>query len=118
MRLPGLLAIVLILVIVFFAVPAASYGQMASFPDTVKSDRASAPAPDASQPLAQVGRSRRWASPVQWERDGVCYTMRTYVMAREDPHSDATRLARYAKCLPAWKLEFKSAVAPLAQPDK
>jgi protoporphyrinogen oxidase len=47
------------------------------------------------------------------ERDGVCYTMRTYVMAREDKDSDATRMVRATRCLPAWKLEYKTAVAPV-----
>jgi len=48
-----------------------------------------------------------------YERDGVCYTMRTYVMAREDRDSDATRMARYRKCLPSWKVDLKTATAPM-----
>ena len=47
-----------------------------------------------------------------YERDSVCYTMRTYVMAREDKVSDATRMARYRICLPSWKVDLKTAIAP------
>jgi hypothetical protein len=35
--------------------------------------------------------------------------MRTYVMAREERDSDTTHMVRHTRCLPAWKLQFKSA---------
>ena len=36
-------------------------------------------------------------------------------MAREDKDSDATRMVRATRCLPSWKLEFKTAVTPMHQ---
>jgi hypothetical protein len=63
--------------------------------------------------LADLARRARFGS--EFERDGVCYTMRTYVMAREDKDSDATRMVRATRCLPSWKLEFKTAVTPMHQ---
>ncbi len=43
--------------------------------------------------------------------DTVCYTMRSYVVARESHDSDVVRPVRYVKCQPAWKFEVRSAVA-------
>jgi hypothetical protein len=71
----------------------------------------------ASRVLEQAWPPRRFPGLYELERDGVCYTMRTYVMAREERDSDATRLVRYTKCLPAWKLQYKTAVAEPANPD-
>ena len=107
MRITGLLALLLFLLIVF-AVPAASYAQ--------------SPSSDAARPAANPGSSTDFTRTLrdftrgdgtQLERDGVCYTMRTYVMAREDKDSDVTRMVRTTRCLPASKLEFKSTVVPV-----
>jgi hypothetical protein len=112
MRLTGLLALLLFILIVFFAAPAASFAQTAS--------TSAASAPKQSEilsstdgPLVALARRARLGS--EFERDGVCYTMRTYVMAREDKDSDATRMVRATRCLPAWKLELKTAVTPMHQ---
>ena len=107
MRLTGLLVLLLILILLF-AAPAASYAQSSSnatqAPPKITARNVTA------QSLADLAR---WArSDSQFERDGVCYTMRTYVMAREEEDSDATRVVRVTRCLPEWKLEFKSAIAP------
>lgn len=104
MRLTGLLALLLFILIVFFAAPAASFAQTAS-PATVRT----AAKDNASDLLDKwLDRLARGES-TEYERDGVCYTMRTYVMAREDRNSDSTRMVRETRCLPGWKLEFKTA---------
>ena len=130
MRLTGLLALLLFFLIVFFAVPAASYAQTAQSPgaatdsktgvipgDDARIERqlvADAPEDDrpiiVAQPLLEHGGDMVFRD---YSRDGTCYTMRTYVMAREDKDSDATRMVRYQKCLPSWKLDLKTAIAPL-----
>jgi hypothetical protein len=130
MRLTGLLALLLFILIIFFAAPAASYAQTANAP-AATADR---PAPGAVAILPgnpQQDRNRHapydgmlyLRQPLiehdgdlvlrggdrDFERDGVCYTMRTYVMAREDKSSDVTHRVRYTRCTPAWKVEFKTA---------
>ncbi len=110
MRITGLL-IVLLILILLFAAPAASYAQALTGSDAAKPAE-KVPAVQSFDPaLADLVRHARSGSEI--ERDGVCYTMRTYVMAREDKDSDATRMVRATRCLPAWKLEYKTAVAPV-----
>jgi len=110
MRLTGLLALMLFLLILLFAAPAASYGQTVTTPSIAKSSEKTIPPEWDSRNLLELARRAGAAS--EFERDGVCYTMRTYIMAREDKDSDVTRMVRATRCLPAWKLEFKSAMAP------
>jgi len=105
MRITGLL-VLLFLVLIFFAAPAASYAQSA------KADQAVARSSD-SVPFESALREFEGGDGVQLERDGVCFTMRTYKVAREDKDSDVTHPVRVTRCMPAWKLEFKSAVAPV-----
>jgi hypothetical protein len=107
MRITGLLALLLFLLIVF-AVPAASYAQTPST-DAAQPAANSATTTDFTRALRDFTRG----DGTQLERDGVCYTMRTYVMAREDKDSDVTRMVRTTRCLPASKLEFKTAVQPV-----
>lgn len=132
MRLTGLLALLLFFLIVF-AAPAASYAQTAQTPATALGSRSASwisegspsvehpkPATDVpevdrpivvTQPLLEHGGDMVFR---EYSRDDdTCYTMRTYVMAREDKDSDVTQMVRYRKCLPAWKLNFKSAIAPV-----
>ena len=40
----------------------------------------------------------------------LCYTMRAYIMVREDRDSDVTRRDGYVTCHPAWKFEVRTAV--------
>jgi hypothetical protein len=113
MRLTGLLALLLFILIVFFAAPAASFAQ------TAPTGTAKPTAKGDVSPLfdrAFVDSNHLTRSGSEIERNGVCYTMRTYVMAREDKNSDATRMVRATRCLPAWKLEFKTAVEPEIRP--
>jgi hypothetical protein len=106
MRLTGLLALLLFILIVFFAATAASFAQTA--PATAKPTAKAGASPVFDKAFADWDRLTRSGSEI--ERKDVCYTMRTYVMAREDKNSDTTRMIRAARCLPAWKLEFKTAV--------
>ena len=111
MRLTGLLVLLLFILILLFAAPAASFAQTANrnFATTTSEQSRVLQAMDGT--LANLDRRARLGS--EFERDGVCYTMRTYVMAREDKDSDVTRMVRATRCLPAWKLEFKTAVTPM-----
>ena len=110
MRITGLLVVLLLILFFFFASPAASYAQTA--PSTklvVSTDGKDAPARAYQNFLRGDG--------TQLQMDGVCFTMRTYVVAREDKDSDVTRPVRVTRCMPATKLEFKSAVAPEQSED-
>jgi len=111
MRITGLLVIVLLILIFFLAAPAASSAQTANSASVAPStaDRA-----DFNRTVRNFMRG----DGSQLERDGVCYTMRTYVVAREDKDSDVTRPVRVTRCLAATKLEFKSAVAPARSEDE
>jgi hypothetical protein len=40
----------------------------------------------------------------------TCLKLRTYIMAREDPHSDLTRLVRYRTCTPASRFDMRNAI--------
>jgi len=104
MRITGLLVLLLFFLIIF-AAPAASYAQTAA-----PSVAAPAASDDASTTFDRALRELARRDGTQLERDGVCYTMRTYVMAREERDSDVTRMVRMTRCLPATRLEFKSAV--------
>ncbi len=115
MRITGLLALLLFFLILFFAAPAASFAQAASSDSSAKPADKTEVSRFTADTVADFGRRARAGS--EFERDGVCYTMRTYVMAREDKDSDTTRMVRATRCLPEWKIEFKSAVAPLLNQD-
>jgi len=106
MRITGLL-ILLLFILIFFAASAASYAQSSS--------ASLAPANSAGSMAFDRALLREFArrDSMQIERDGVCFTMRTYVMAREDKDSDVTYPVRVTRCMPDSRLEFKSAVAPM-----
>jgi len=42
--------------------------------------------------------------------DGVCLSLRTYRVTRDDPKSDVTRSAGYSECQPAARFQMKTAV--------
>ena len=113
MRLTGLLALLLFILIVFFVAPAASIAQTANTIVTAKPSEQSASLHSTDGTALDLARRGLFGS--EFERDGVCYTMRTYIMAREDRDSDATRMVRATRCLPAWKLELKTATTPTRQ---
>ena len=135
MRLTGLLALLLFILIVFFAAPAASYAQTANQP-AIKTEGTDSnpvqilpdkPQLDEARPLGQTDRALVLAQPLMehggdlvlresTENDDLCYSMRTYVMAREDKTSDVTRLVRQLKCTPARKFGFKTTELRIEQP--
>ena len=47
------------------------------------------------------------------ESNETCYTMRSYVVEREDPASDAVRPKGYSTCQPSSKFDLRNAVAPV-----
>ena len=47
---------------------------------------------------------------IKEERDNVCYTMRSYIVARENRDSDSTKLVGYSTCQPSSKYELKITV--------
>jgi hypothetical protein len=105
MRLTGILAVVLFLAIVFFAAPAASYAQsndgtapnLAFLADAGKKGAGSPQLPHLSM-----------RAETDEQRDGVCFTMRTYVVARESRDSDVVRAKGYHECMPGWKLQMRT----------
>lgn len=68
-------------------------------------DERSASPPFNSQPV----RGGRRSGPTENYNDSVCATMRSYVVARARPDSDATRVVRYSRCQPAWKFQIRTA---------
>jgi len=134
MRLTGLLAVLLFLLIVFFAAPAASNAQTAN-PPTIKTESTDSnpvlllPEKQLNQerPLEQTDRALVLAQPLMEhggdlvlresaENDDLCYSMRTYVMAREDKTSDVTHFVRQVKCTPARKFNYKTTELRIQQP--
>jgi hypothetical protein len=136
MRLTGLLALLLLILIVFFAAPAASHAQTAN-PPAIKTERPDSnpvqilpdePQLDEVRPsLGQTDRAMVLVQPLMEhggdlvlresaENDDLCYTMRTYVMARADKTSDVTRLVRQLKCTPARKFGFKTTELRIEKP--
>lgn len=127
MRLTSLLSLFLFVVIVFFAAPAAS-AQTAK-DSTVTPDRADLRQPSDSAPQSPFqpagpttfnDRAVRFAQPLvdhggdlifreSSSDDGLCYSLRTYILARENKSSDATHLVRQVKCTPARKFGVKTA---------
>ena len=137
MRLTGLLALLLFVLIVFFAAPAASYAQTANAPG-IKTDNADSNPAAILPGKPQLDRELRISPPNEHpillaqpliehggdlvlrespeEDDGLCYNMRTYVVAREDKASDTTHLVREVKCTPARKFGFKTADIKVESP--
>jgi hypothetical protein len=52
------------------------------------------------------------------EGDTTCYTIRSYVVARDSKHSDATHAAGYSTCQPSTRFRLKSTVEHLRIPAK
>src|SRR5512144_2609467 len=94
MRITGLLVVLLLILILFFAAPAASYAQTGN-------SASAAPSVADRADIDRTVRNFLHGDGAQLERDGVCYTMRTYIVAREDQDSDVTRPVRVTRCLPS-----------------
>jgi hypothetical protein len=63
------------------------------------------------------GETQLWVRPMprRAQRPGaeesVCYTLRTYVVVREERDSDVITRDGYFTCQPGWKFQIRSAVA-------
>jgi hypothetical protein len=47
---------------------------------------------------------------IEEDRDNVCYTMRSYIVARENRNSDSTKLVGYSTCQTSSKYELRITV--------
>jgi hypothetical protein len=47
---------------------------------------------------------------IEEKRDSVCYTMRSYIVARENRDSDSTKLVGYSTCQPSSRYELRITV--------
>ena len=112
MRLTGLLAVLLFILIVFFAAPAASFAQATPGPDHQPALHSK-----SADEFLKATRDFDARDGLELEHDGVCYTLRTYVMARDERDSDSTHVVRATRCLPAWKLQFKTATESVRPPE-
>ena len=81
-----------------------------------------------ASPFPQIVGDRIRATPMQQlaplrlrsrvdEDDSVCLYIRGYRVTRDDPESDATRLAGYSTCQPAARFQTKSAVETVIVED-
>jgi len=49
--------------------------------------------------------------------DETCFSMRSYVVEREQPGSDSVTPKEYSTCQPSSKFDLKRAVAPVSEPS-
>jgi len=69
------------------------------------------PAERASERKDDFRLESRRQPPITLElNDTICYTVRTYRVARENPDSDAVRPAGYSTCQRASRFQFRTAV--------
>jgi hypothetical protein len=123
MRTKGFLFVLLLVVLTMF--PAAATGQAQQAPATSLPQgvfQFQAPSGDAligplhreQLPQSDSPHGGQKSPPVFVWRDDLpalnrgCLTMRTYKVERESSHSDATRPAGYATCIPASSFQVKS----------
>ena len=60
-----------------------------------------------------LSRPHLMRNPGKWEgvlAERTCYTMRSYLMAREDRHSDSTRQVGYSVCEPSSTFDVRETV--------
>jgi hypothetical protein len=107
MRLPALLLVTVVLLSAFsFAQDEALISSDPSYTDSNQTAEQAIPEP-ADAWRVPLYRAERFDSAA----DAVCFTLRSYIMKRESPYSDVTRRVKHVTCQPAWKFEFRSAVA-------
>jgi hypothetical protein len=51
-------------------------------------------------------------------RDSTCYTMRSYRVERDEPHSDSTHVAGYTTCLLGSQFDVKDAVLTVGADER
>ena len=111
MRIPGLL----ILLVLAITLPGMAADEPQSSSSSSTLDVSANPDVPDAQSLAAVTAgvtselSRRGNGPTENFNDAMCATMRTYVVARERPGSDVTRIVGYSRCQPAWKFQLRTA---------
>jgi hypothetical protein len=110
MRIPRLL----IFLVLAITLPGMAADEPQSSTSSTTLDVSTNPVPDAQSFAAVTGGvkselSRRGNGPTENFNDAICATMRTYVMARERPGSDVTRVVGYSRCQPAWKFQLRTA---------
>jgi hypothetical protein len=121
MRIPGVvLALLFGLVSSLETAPARGQSQSASGSDalSVKHDlvnRAADARPTgkfhpANERLRNFDLRNLGSIYIEEDRDNVCYTMRSYIVAREDRDSDSTKLVGYSTCQPSSKYELRITV--------
>jgi hypothetical protein len=81
--------------------------------DVVEVPRPPADSPEVIRPGPGVDAlispdSQGLYSPRESSRETVCFTMRSYLVARESRNSDSTHLVGYSTCHPAAGLELRS----------
>jgi hypothetical protein len=99
-----------VIVFILLAAPAASMAQTSSAPKSLlpsAGDSAAILRPDGSNLATLSETSSKWKF-YAMNSQPVCYTMRTYVVARDTPGSDSTHAAGYQECLPSWKLDMRT----------
>jgi hypothetical protein len=92
-------------------VPLCTFAQTSSAPAKVPEDKANRPMELAEvEPgiLKSAVSGSILLPPIQMpDTDNVCYTMRTYVVARDSKDSDSVHPVRYSTCTPAGKRQVK-----------
>jgi hypothetical protein len=63
---------------------------------------------DLSHPLL-LRNLGKWAGALP---EPTCYTMRSYLMTRDDPHSDSTRQVGYSVCEPSSTFDVRDSIEP------
>ena len=120
MRIPGILLALPFVLASLWASAASnpSHAAPSSVASSVKSDlrtyAAEASPIDESHPGNQRLRYLHLRSLdsryIEQDRDRVCYTMRSYMVARESRNSDSTELVGYSTCQPSSKYELRITV--------
>ncbi len=121
MRIPGILLALPIGLASLWASAASNPSQAvpSSVVPSVKSDlptRAAEASPNAefhpaNERLRHFDFRNLGSIHIEENRDSVCYTMRSYIVARENRDSDSTKLVGYSTCQPSSKYELKITVA-------
>ncbi len=119
MRIPGILPALLFGLASLGAVPSGDQSQAApnSVAPSVKSDLLNSAETSpigkfhpASQSLRNFDLHNLGSIHIEEGRDNVCYTMRSYIVARENRDSDSTELVGYSTCQPSSKYELRITV--------
>lgn len=73
---------------------------------------------DEAEQLLSKSQFENLVARDRFEEDTTCYTIRSYVVARDSKDSDATHAAGYSTCQPSTRFRLKSTVEHLRVPAK